>query len=111
MNQNQSTTVKENVRQVEIGTRLLLKTLVPSHTQIVNASMKERESLELNDKEKSKLMKEAEVVYDGQMKEEEKIRQLLEQLKVGGHGFVPQVKEDNIIRLGCENVNSPTQDT
>jgi hypothetical protein len=42
MKQNQSATVKENVRQVEIGTRLLLKTLVPSHTQIVNASMKER---------------------------------------------------------------------
>ena len=43
MKQNQSATVQENIRQVKIGTGLLRKTLVPSHTQIVNASMKERE--------------------------------------------------------------------
>ena len=67
---NRSTVVKENVRQVEVGTRLLRKTLVPSHTQIVNASRKERESLESNKKEMSRLRKEAEVVYDdGQAKE------------------------------------------
>jgi hypothetical protein len=104
--QNQSATVRENVRQVEIGTRRFLETLVPTHTQIVEASRKERKSLESNESERSKSRKEAEVVYDGQTREEETVRKLLEQLKEGAHGFVPQVKEDNIIRLGCENVNS-----
>ena len=60
---------QHNRSDIEVGTRLLRKTLVPSHTQIVNASRKERESLESNKKEMSRLRKEAEVVYDGQAKE------------------------------------------
>jgi len=104
--QNHSTTVRENVRQVEVGTRLFREALIPNHTQIVAASRKERESLESNKKERSNVRKEAEVVYDGQSREEETVRELLEQLKGGAHGYTPSTKEENIIRLGCENVNS-----
>ena len=47
--------------------------------------MKERKSLESNENYISKLRKEAEVVYDGQTREEETVtvRELLEQLKGG----------------------------
>ena len=31
---------------------------------------------------------------------------LLEQWRKGGHGYIPDVKGDNIVRLGCENANS-----
>jgi hypothetical protein len=34
------------------------------------------------------------------------VQELLEHLRKGGHGFVPDEKGDDIIRLGCENVNS-----
>ncbi len=34
------------------------------------------------------------------------VQELLKQLRKGGHGFVPDKKGDDIIRLGCENVNS-----
>ena len=105
--QNHSTTtVRENVGQVEVGTRLFREALIPNHTQIVAASRKERESLESNKKERSEIRKEAEVVYDGQSREEETVRELLEQLKGGAHGYIPPTKEENTIRLGCENVNS-----
>jgi hypothetical protein len=30
----------------------------------------------------------------------------LERLAKRAHGFIPEVKEDNVIRLGCEDVNS-----
>ena len=34
------------------------------------------------------------------------VRDLLEQWRKGGHGHVPDVKGDNIVRLSCKNANS-----
>ncbi len=39
-------------------------------------------------------------------KEEEMVEELLKDWQKGAHGYTPEVKEDNIIQLGCENVNS-----
>jgi hypothetical protein len=41
-------------------------------------------------------------------KEEEMVQELLKDWQKGTHGYIPEVKEDNIIQLGCENVNSPS---
>jgi hypothetical protein len=34
------------------------------------------------------------------------VRELLNGWQKGAHGYIPKVKEDTIILLGCENVNS-----
>ncbi len=39
-------------------------------------------------------------------KEEEMIQELLQGWQKGAHGYIPEVKEDDVIQLGCENVNS-----
>jgi hypothetical protein len=48
----------------------------------------------------------AEEVHATRTKEEEMVRELLNEWQKGAHGYVPEVKDDNIIHLGCENVNS-----
>ncbi len=39
-------------------------------------------------------------------KEEEIMQELLNDWRKGAHGYIPDFKEDNVIQLGCENVNS-----
>ncbi len=39
-------------------------------------------------------------------KEEEMVQELLNDWQKGAHGYTPEVKEDNIIQLRCENLNS-----
>ncbi len=48
----------------------------------------------------------AEEVHVTWTKEEEMVRELLNGWQKGAHGYIPEVKDDNIIHLGCENVNS-----
>ncbi len=44
----------------------------------------------------------AEEVHATRTKEEEMVRELLNGWQKGAHGYIPKVKKDNIIRLGCE---------
>jgi hypothetical protein len=39
-------------------------------------------------------------------KEEEMVRELLNGWQNGAHGYIPEVKDDNVICLGCKNFNS-----
>jgi hypothetical protein len=39
-------------------------------------------------------------------KEDKMVQELLKDWQKGAHGYIPEVKEDNVIQLGCENVNS-----
>ncbi len=48
----------------------------------------------------------AEEVYATRTKEEEMVRELLNGWQKGAHKYIPEVKDNNVIRLGCENVNS-----
>jgi hypothetical protein len=48
----------------------------------------------------------AEEVHATKTKEEEMVRELCNGWQKGSHGYIPEVKEDNIIHLRCENVNS-----
>ncbi len=52
------------------------------------------------------LQAKAETIYLACTKEEKIVKGILDQWGKGAHGFVPMVKEDDIIQLGCENVNS-----
>jgi hypothetical protein len=48
----------------------------------------------------------AEEVHATRTKEEEMVQELLNGWQKGAHGYIPDVKEDNVIQLGCENINS-----
>jgi hypothetical protein len=49
----------------------------------------------------------AEEVHATRTKEEEMVvRELLNGWQIGAHGYIPEAKGDNVIQLGCENVNS-----
>ncbi len=49
----------------------------------------------------------AEEVHATRTKEEEMVRELLNGWQKGAHyGYIPEVKEGNIIQLECENLNS-----
>jgi hypothetical protein len=48
----------------------------------------------------------AEEVHVTRTKEEEMVRELLNGWQKGAHGYIPEVKDDSVIHLGCENVNS-----
>jgi hypothetical protein len=37
---------------------------------------------------------------------EEMVQELMNGWQKGAHGYIPEVKEDNVIQLECENVNS-----
>ncbi len=39
-------------------------------------------------------------------KEEEIVRELLNGWQKGAHGYIPEVKDNNVIQLGCEYVDS-----
>jgi hypothetical protein len=44
--------------------------------------------------------------YATKTKEDKKVQELLKDWQKGAHGYIPEVKEDNVIQLGCEHVNS-----
>ena len=53
-----------------------------------------------------RFMAAAEMIYEAWTKEEAMVQDLLEQWRKGRHGYVLDIKGDNIVRLGCENANS-----
>jgi hypothetical protein len=48
----------------------------------------------------------AEEIHATRTWEEEMVQELLNGWQKGAQGYIPEVKEDNVIRLGCKNVNS-----
>jgi hypothetical protein len=48
----------------------------------------------------------AEEVHAARTKEKEMVQELLNDWQKGALGYILEVKVDNVIRLGCENVNS-----
>jgi hypothetical protein len=48
----------------------------------------------------------AEEVHATRTKEEEIVHKLLNGWQKGAHGYILEVEDNNVIHLGCENVNS-----
>ena len=103
----QPTIISENKRTHKRGATKLMAELAPTHEQIL-AGMKMFQSRSDESEIAGGEMhnSEAQEIYTGLTDEDDAIRELLEQWKGGAHGYVPEVKEDDIIRLACENVNS-----
>ena len=102
----QTTIVAKNMRQFKEGADQFLQELIPTHSQIVAGMDKSKVVNDEAGKDDHHMNYEARDRYKGHTCEDSTIRELIEQWQGGGHGYVPEKKNDNIIRLACENVNS-----
>jgi hypothetical protein len=80
--------------------------LIPMEEQIRAATMHDLRTLLSTTTEGEGFRATAEEVHATRTKEEEMVRELLKGWQKGAHGYIPEVKDDNVIHLGCENVNS-----
>jgi hypothetical protein len=80
--------------------------LIPTEEQIWAATMHNARTFSSTTAEGEGFCATAEEVEATWTKEEEMVWELLNGWQKGAHGYIPEVKDDNIIRLGCENVNS-----
>ena len=97
----------KNKARFQEGADQLLTELVPTHLQIVEGMNKNQlTSDKIGIMGPNQETIEASNRHAGYTSEGFLIRELLEQWQGGAHGYVPEIKNDNIIRLACENVNS-----
>ena len=103
----QTAQVQRNKRGFKEGADQLLAGLISTHSQIVEGMNKRQlTNDEVARSGVTQSTTEAQARYSGCTSEEATIRELLEQWQGGAHGYVPEVKGDDTIRLACENVNS-----
>ncbi len=80
--------------------------LIPMDKQIQAATMHDARTSLSTTAEGEGFCATAEEVHATRTKEEEMVRELLDGWQKGAHGYIPEVKDNNIICLGCENDNS-----
>jgi hypothetical protein len=80
--------------------------LIPMEEQIQAATMHDARTFLSTTMDGEEIHATAEEVHATRTKEEEMVRELLNGWQKGAHGYIPEVKDDNVVRLGCENVNS-----
>jgi hypothetical protein len=81
-------------------------TLRPTEEQIRAATRRGVGDVDLWVTENEGFRESVERVHALRTTEEEMVQELILQWQKGAHGYIPETKEDNILRLGCENVNS-----
>ena len=79
--------------------------MIPMHLQIVGELNSHKWRSNLASAEGSNLRADAEEIHHGWTDEDNTIQDLLNQWESGAHGYVPDMKDNNIIRLACENTN------
>jgi hypothetical protein len=80
--------------------------LIPTDKQIPPATMHDATTFSSTNAEGGGFCATAEEVHATRTKEKEMVREHLNGWQKGAHGYIPEVKDNNIIHLGCENVNS-----
>jgi hypothetical protein len=79
---------------------------IPTEEQIWAATMQDARTFSSTTMEGEGFCATAEEVHATRTKEEEIVQELLNGWQKGAHGYKPEVKVDNVICQGCENVNS-----
>jgi hypothetical protein len=97
--------VRRNLASNIHGASLCRAELIPTEAQIWAATIQDTRTL-LSTAAKGEGLRATAEVYATKTKEEEMVQELLNGWQKGAHGYIPEVKEDNIIQLGCENINS-----
>jgi hypothetical protein len=98
--------VRRNLASYIHGALLCWAELIPTETQIGAATIQDVRTFLSTTVEMEGFCATAEEVYATRTTEEEMMQELLKDWQKGAHGYIPEVKEDNVIQLGCENVNS-----
>jgi hypothetical protein len=80
--------------------------LIPMEVQIQAATMHDARTVLSRTAEEEGFCATAEEVHATRTKEEEMVQELLNGWQKGAHGYIPEVKDNNVAHLGCENVNS-----
>jgi hypothetical protein len=80
--------------------------LIPMDEQIWAATIHDARTFSSTTAEGEGFHAAAEEVHPTRTKEEEMVRELLIGWQIGARGYIPEVKEDNNIHLGCENINN-----
>jgi hypothetical protein len=80
--------------------------LIPTDKQIQAATMHNARTFSSTTAEGEGFCATAEEVHATRTKEEEMVQELLNGWQKGAHRYIPKVKDNNIIHLGCENFNS-----
>ena len=104
-NQGKSSRVHKNKRLFKLGADQLCAVLIPTHSQIVEKLNKEKWKKDLYGAELSNARTDDEQCYRGRTEEDNTIQELLKQWESGAHRYVPDSKNNNIVRLACENTN------
>jgi hypothetical protein len=80
--------------------------LIPTDKQIQAVTMQDARTFSSTTAEGEGFCATAEEVHATRAKEEEMVWELLNEWQKEARGYIPEVKDDNILCLGCENVNS-----
>jgi len=105
-NRTHTAKTSANIKSFRQGASNFRATLRPTEEQIRAATRKGDGDSEWRVTENKGFWESAERVHALRTTEEEMIQELILQWQKGAHGYIPETKEDNILRLGCENVNS-----
>jgi len=105
-NRPQTARTRANIKSFRQGAGNFRATLRPTEEQIRAATRKGVTDVDSRVTENEGFRESAERVHAVRTTEEELVQELILQWQKGAHGYIPETKEDDILRLGCENVNS-----
>jgi hypothetical protein len=97
---------QQNLAHFRTGAETFPQTQVPTVARICAAMSQEGAGSMTTMADTARHTKMADTIYEARTQEEALVKDLLEQWRRRGHGYVPDEKGDNRIQLGCENVNS-----
>ena len=105
-NRPQTVKTRANITAFRRGAGNFRATLRPTEDQIRSAVRKRVGDIDSRVTENEGFRESAEQIHALRTTEEEVVQDLILQWQKGAHGYIPETKDDNILRLGCENVNS-----
>jgi hypothetical protein len=98
--------MRRNLSTYIQGALLCRTDLIPTEAQIRAATLLDARMSTKISAEGGGFCAKAVEICATRTKEEEMVQELLKDWQKGAHRYIPEGKEDNVIRLGCENVNS-----
>jgi hypothetical protein len=98
--------VRRNLASHLQGASICRAELIPTGKKIQAATMHDARTFSSTTAEGEGFCATAEEVHATRTKEEEMVRELLNVWQKGANRYILEVKDDNIICLGCENANS-----
>jgi hypothetical protein len=99
-------TVQTNLKHFCRGSEVYWCTLVPTIPQILAAAISSGLDTQPSKADSIRFLVAAETIYEALTLEEAMVQDLQKQWQQGSHGYVPDVKGNDTIRLGFENANS-----